>query len=95
MVEKNKYAPERMCASCRVHHPKDQLIRIAKDKDGNFVIDEKGKAQGRGAYLCLEPVCFEKTLKTRALNKSFKCSVPQEIYDRLKEIQCERKQNVI
>jgi len=43
-----------------------------------FSIDLKGNANGRGCHIC--PACVEKAIKTRALNKSFKANVGDEIY---------------
>ena len=69
---------------CRTRKPVDELIRVAKEKtDGGFrfFIDKCGNANGRGAHIC--KTCIEKCIKTKALNRSFKCNVPQEIYEEL------------
>ena len=81
-----KYVPMRMCCCCRNRFAKEKLLRVVKEKEGNFKVDESRKVDGRGAYICLEEKCFEKMLKTRALNRSFKCNVPQDVYDKLKEL---------
>ena len=76
---------ERMCCVCRTKHPVNELIRVARQKneDGTFSyeIDRTGRANGRGARVC--PSCIEKCVKTRALNRSFKTNLPNEIYDRI------------
>lgn len=66
-----------MCVSCRQHYKPKELIRIAKIKD-EFVLDREHKLGGRGAYVCLN--CKYKIYKKKLLNKSFKTSVPDEIY---------------
>jgi hypothetical protein len=48
-------------------------------------VDERGKLPGRGAYLCANLECLEKARKTRALSRSLKAEIPNELYDRLKE----------
>jgi len=64
---------------------KKQLIRVLKTPEGEFLIDTTGKKNGRGAYLCRSMDCFEKAAKTKGLDRSFKMSIPAEVYDRLRE----------
>jgi len=68
----------------------DTLIRIARI-EGKYVVDEKGNANGRGCRIC--PNCVEKAIKTRALNKSFKANVPNEIYETLRAAMLARENN--
>jgi predicted RNA-binding protein YlxR (DUF448 family) len=70
----------RICCVCRQSKPVDDLVRVARI-DGKYVIDEKGNANGRGCRIC--PGCVEKAIKTRALNKSFKANIGNEIYETL------------
>ena len=74
-----KHIPTRMCMVCRERHPKQNLLRIVKNGN-NFFYDKTQKAEGRGAYLCKSNDCREKFIKSRALNRTFKQEVPQEIY---------------
>ena len=48
-------------------------------------LDFQGKAPGRGAYLCPNPDCLKKAIKSRALERAFSAAIPQEIYVRLEE----------
>lgn len=77
----SKSEPLRMCAVCRGMFPKSELIRIVKTQEGSFIADETGKAQGRGAYICAHGACIDKCIKKRLLDKSFKSSLPKEIYE--------------
>ena len=43
--------PMRTCVVTREKLPKAELIRVVRTPEGNVVIDESGKANGRGAYL--------------------------------------------
>lgn len=79
-----KKVPLRMCLSCRNMKPKNELIRIVKNDDG-FHIDEKGKINGRGAYICKNQECVDIALKKKVLNKNFGCNVDIEFYNLLKE----------
>ena len=71
---------ERMCCVCRTRKGVGDLIRVARI-DGAYIIDKVGNANGRGAHVC--PQCVEKCVKTRALNRSYKTNVPNEVYEEL------------
>lgn len=75
----------RMCVVCRGQSDKKTLLRIVKNKEGEIFVDKTGKANGRGAYVCKEQECYQKLCKQKSLNKSFKCNVPQEVYDKIGE----------
>jgi Predicted nucleic-acid-binding protein implicated in transcription termination len=78
-----KKKPSRQCIGCRESKEKKELIRIVKTPDGEFCIDRTGRQNGRGAYLCDNSECLAKARKTNALNRSFRISVPDKIYDEL------------
>lgn len=78
-----KNIPLRLCLACRSQKPKKEMIRVVKTADG-YMLDPSGKMNGRGAYVCNDPKCIEKCIKTKSFNKSFKGQVPTEIYDKLK-----------
>jgi predicted RNA-binding protein YlxR (DUF448 family) len=52
------------------------------DKENMFAISE-WHTEGRGAYICRDKKCVEMAIKKKALNRSFKCEVPKEIYEKL------------
>lgn len=82
-----KHIPERMCISCRNMFPQQELIRVVKDKDsGKISIDINKKLFGRGAYVCKSDDCIKKAEKRRGFERHFKCAVPKDIYDGIKEI---------
>jgi predicted RNA-binding protein YlxR (DUF448 family) len=75
---------ERMCCVCRTRKKATELIRVAREKQAEgyrYFVDRAGNANGRGCYLC--PECVEKATKTRALNRSFKTNIPNEVYEML------------
>jgi predicted RNA-binding protein YlxR (DUF448 family) len=75
---------QRICCVCRKKHPTAFLLRIAREKQNDgykYFVDFQGNANGRGCYLC--PLCIEKAIKTKALNRSFKCNVDSAIYTEL------------
>ena len=73
----------RRCAGCRNMQDKRQLVRVVRSPEGDFAVDITGKASGRGAYICRTPDCLEQAKKTKGLERSFKCALPLEIYEKL------------
>jgi hypothetical protein len=62
--------PARTCVSCRTERDKRDLVRIVRTPSGDVRVDPTGKASGRGAYLCADPVCWEKARKSRAVQRA-------------------------
>ncbi|HET90907.1 MAG TPA: YlxR family protein [Chloroflexi bacterium] len=67
-----KHVPQRMCIACRTTRPKRELVRVVRTPDGAVIVDETGKQNGRGAYLCRQQRCWDRALArdqlARALN---------------------------
>ena len=80
-----KKIPMRQCLGCREMKPKRELIRVVRSPEGQISLDFKGKANGRGAYVCPQPDCLRKAIKARAIEKAFSTQVPPEVYERLRE----------
>jgi len=64
--------------------PKRELIRVVRSPENEIALDFKGKAQGRGAYVCRSQECLKKAIKSKALEKSLEVAIPEEIYSQLK-----------
>lgn len=75
----------RMCLACRNMFDKKELVRIVKNKEGQIFIDETGKQNGRGAYICKNSECLKKMEKQKLLNKAFKTVVDEKLYKNLEE----------
>ncbi|MDR1693263.1 MAG: YlxR family protein [Oscillospiraceae bacterium] len=78
-----KTEPIRQCAGCREHLPKHGLLRVVRSPEGTVSLDFVGKAQGRGVYLCRKSACLKRVRKSRALERSLKTAVPEEIFEAL------------
>ena len=78
-----KKIPMRQCLGCREMKPKKDLIRVVRTPEGVITLDFKGKANGRGAYLCPDPACLKKAVKARALERAFSAQIPPEVYESL------------
>ena len=79
-MQKPKKIPMRQCTGCRTMFQKRKLIRVVHGPDGSITLDFKGKAPGRGAYVCPNPECLKKARKSRALERAFSCAIPDEVY---------------
>jgi len=75
-----KKVPQRQCIGCGEMKNKRELIR-----DDVISIDATGRKNGRGAYICPSMACFEKAVKSRGLERSFKMAIPKEVYESLKK----------
>ena len=78
--------PMRMCVVTKEKFPKNELIRVVKTPEGKVIIDESGKANGRGDYLKKEKEVFLKAKKSKILNRQLEIEVPSEIYDELNNL---------
>lgn len=81
-----KKIPLRTCMGCNEKKPKKELIRIVKNKDGIITIDETGKQEGRGAYICNNIECLGKVVKSKRLERTLEKEISQEVYENLKEL---------
>ena len=64
---------------------KKEMIRVLKTSEEEFVLDASGKKNGRGAYICPSKECFEKAVKNKGLERSFKQAIPKEVYEKLEK----------
>lgn len=78
-----KKIPMRQCLGCREMKPKRELVRVVRSPEGTVSLDPKGKANGRGAYLCPNMDCLKKAIRSKALARALDVEIPQEIYDTL------------
>ena len=79
-----KKIPMRSCVVTNEKLPKKELIRVVRTPEGNVIVDESGKANGRGAYLKKDLETFEKAKKSKILNRKLEVEVPDSIYEELK-----------
>ena len=84
-MEQKKKIPLRQCVGCSERKPKGELIRVVRTPEGEIVLDATGKKNGRGAYLCMQKECLQKARKNKGLERSFKMSIPEEVYQTLEE----------
>ena len=80
-----KKIPLRQCIGCGESKNKKEMIRVLKTPEEEFTVDATGRKNGRGAYLCRSMECFEKAVKGKGLERSFKMAIPKEVYETLKK----------
>ncbi|RIA78000.1 hypothetical protein EI71_00577 [Anaeroplasma bactoclasticum] len=73
----------RTCVVTKEVCEKKDLIRVVRTPEGNVIVDTKGKANGRGAYLKLSEEVILKAKQSKALDRKLEVSVPDSIYDEL------------
>ena len=78
-----KKQPQRQCIGCRQMKDKKSLVRIIKNEQG-IMLDETGKKNGRGAYICPNAYCLGKAIVSKGLERSFKMPVDKSVYEELK-----------
>ena len=74
-----------MCVVTREKYPKKELVRVVST-DAGVIIDESGKANGRGAYLKKDLDVINKAEKTKVLERHLEVPVPTQIYDELRSM---------
>lgn len=80
-----KKIPMRQCVGCGEMKSKKEMMRVLKTPEEEIVLDVTGKKNGRGAYLCKSGECLLKARKNKGLERSFKMSIPNEVYDNLEK----------
>lgn len=88
-----KHLPTRTCIACRRIKPKQNMIRIVRRPDGVVEVDESGKANGRGGYLCQHFNCWRYALKKRAtlLKRTLRVDFDRDTYMILKKFAMQYK----
>ena len=84
-MPQEKKVPLRRCIGCNEHKPKKELIRVVREAESVFSIDLTGKKNGRGAYICNDVTCLRSAHKKHALERSFSCKIPEDLYMKLEE----------
>lgn len=82
-MKKTRKIPQRKCIVCGSLKDKGDLLRIVKNKEEGILIDESGKLNGRGAYVCKNESCIKGLKKSNKLNQAFKMKIDDEIYEEL------------
>lgn len=82
-MSKQRKAPQRKCIVTNEMKPKQSMIRIVRNKEGEVSIDPTGKKNGRGAYMTIDNQVIEKAKADNVLAKTFQVKIDDEIYEQL------------
>ncbi len=77
--------PLRRCAGCNEQKPKGEFWRVLRTPEGSVILDETGKKNGRGAYLCPKKSCLAKAKKSGRIARNLKVAIPEEIWAEMEE----------
>ena len=58
-------------------------MRLVRTPDDGVHVDPTGKRNGRGAYLCYQPACWERALSTDILSKALRTTLTETDRERL------------
>ena len=80
-----KKIPMRSCVVSHEKCEKKDLLRIVRTPEKEVIIDETGKANGRGAYLKKSVEVINKAKQTKVLEKVLEVSIPDSLYEEMLE----------
>ena len=73
-----KHVPQRMCVVCREKAGKRTLTRVVRLSDGTVVVDQTGKQNGRGAYICDKNTCWERAAASDVLGQALRATLSSD-----------------
>ncbi len=85
-MKKQRKLPLRKCVITGEQLPKQELIRVVKNKELGVLVDQTGKTNGRGAYLKKSKAVILKAQKTKKLERHLDIEVNESIYLELLEL---------
>lgn len=85
-MNKPKKIPMRKCIATSVQFPKNEMIRVVRTPEGTVIIDLKGKANGRGAYISKSIKALGIAEKKKLFDRQLEIAVGPEIYEQLRKL---------
>jgi len=83
--KRRKHIPRRTCVACHATRPKRELVRVVRTPGGAVLVDETGKQNGRGAYICRQRTCWDRALERGLLDRALKITLSRETISELRE----------
>ena len=80
-----RHFPVRTCVACRTERQKREFVRVVRTPVGELILDETGRANGRGAYLCADGNCWSTALKKKSIERALGVPLSAEVRARLEE----------
>lgn len=82
---KVKKIPLRTCVVTREKLPKQELLRVVRTPEGEVLVDDSGKMNGRGAYIKKDVTVLEMAQKKKVLERHLECNIEESVYDEIKK----------
>ncbi|MDE3112448.1 MAG: YlxR family protein [Chloroflexota bacterium] len=71
--------------ACRAGRAKRDLVRVVRaPRTGELSVDPRGKASGRGAYLCRDAACVDRGLREGSLGRALGATIDDTARERLR-----------
>ena len=80
-----KKVPMRICVGCNEKKPKREMIRVVRNPEGTYIYGLKGKASGRGCYICPTIECVENAIKSKSIEHALETKIDAQLIESLKE----------
>ena len=80
---KTKKIPMLTCIVTKEKLPNKELIRVVRTPEGSVIVDETGRANGRGAYLKKDANVYLKAKASKILDRVLEVEVDDSIFDEL------------
>jgi predicted RNA-binding protein YlxR (DUF448 family) len=77
MSAQQRHIPQRSCVACREKTDKRLLTRVVNTAEG-IRLDPRGKLNGRGAYVCHKPGCWDKVIAGDVLNRALRMTLTDD-----------------
>lgn len=70
--DRKRHVPMRTCIVTRQKFPKNELIRLVRNTEGEVKVDKTGKLSGRGASITMDVEVFDQAIKRKSLKHALK-----------------------
>ena len=82
---KVKKIPLRTCVVTREKLPKQELLRVVRTPEGEVLVDDSGKMNGRGADSKKDVAVLEMAQKKKVLERHLECNIEESVYDEIRK----------
>lgn len=82
---KQRKIPMRKCILSNEMKPKQEMVRVVKNKEGEIFADATGKQNGRGAYVSMDLEIVNKAREKKKLEQYFEADTESlnPVYDEI------------
>ncbi|SDX30261.1 RNase P modulator RnpM [Salimicrobium album] len=84
MPRQKKKTPLRKCVVTQEMKPKQQLIRVVRNKEGEVFVDPTGKKNGRGAYISKDLSVINTAEEQGMLARHLNTGIDSEVFEQLR-----------